>query len=36
MRWGGDFEVLEPEWLRAEAVEKVRKMAGVFGMRVEG
>jgi predicted DNA-binding transcriptional regulator YafY len=35
MRWGGDFEVLEPQWLRDEAVEKVRKMAGVYGMRVE-
>ncbi len=36
MRWGGDFEVLEPGWLRDEAVEKVREMAGVYGMRVEG
>lgn len=36
MRWGGDFEVLEPQWLREEAVKKVRKMAGVYGMRVEG
>lgn len=36
MRWGGDFEVLEPQWLRDEAVEKVRAMAGVYGMRVEG
>jgi predicted DNA-binding transcriptional regulator YafY len=36
MRWGGDFEVREPQWLRDEAVEKVRKMAGRYGMRVEG
>lgn len=36
MRWGGDFEVLEPKWLRDEAREKVKKMAGVYGMRVEG
>ena len=36
MRWGADFEVLEPEWLRAEAMEKVRGMAGVYGMRMEG
>ncbi len=34
MRWGGDFEVLEPGWLREEAVEKVRKMAGVYGIKV--
>lgn len=35
MRWGGDFEVLEPGWLRVEAMEKVKKMAGVYGMGVE-
>ena len=36
IRWGGDFEVLEPQWLREEAMEKVREMAGVYGMGVEG
>ncbi|SFL91455.1 Predicted DNA-binding transcriptional regulator YafY, contains an HTH and WYL domains [Desulfomicrobium norvegicum] len=36
MRWGADFEVLEPEWLREEAMEKVKRMAGRYGMRVEG
>jgi hypothetical protein len=34
MRWGGDFEVLEPGWLREEAMEKVRGMMGRYGMRV--
>jgi hypothetical protein len=33
MRWGGDFEVLEPGWLREEAMEKVRGMMGRYGMR---
>lgn len=32
MRWGGDFEVLEPQWLREEAIEKVKRMAGKYGM----
>ncbi|NCC05194.1 MAG: WYL domain-containing protein, partial [Proteobacteria bacterium] len=36
MRWGGDFEVLEPEWLREEAMSKVRGMMGRYGMRVGG
>lgn len=36
MRWGGDFEVLEPQWLRDEAKEKVKKMAGRYEMKVEG
>lgn len=36
MRWGGDFEVLEPGWLREEAMEKVRGMMGRYGMRVKG
>ena len=36
MRWGGDFEVLEPQWLREEAMMKVKVMAGMYGMRVEG
>lgn len=36
MRWGGDFEVLEPQWLREEAMGKVRRMAGRYAMRVEG
>lgn len=35
MRWGADFEVLEPEWLKEEAMMKVRGMAGRYGMRVE-
>ena len=35
MRWGGDFEVLEPQWLREEAMRKVRGMMGRYGMRVE-
>ena len=34
MRWGGDFEVLEPQWLREEAMNKVRGMMGRYGMRV--
>lgn len=32
MRWGADFEVLEPGWLREEAMEKVRGMMGRYGM----
>lgn len=36
MRWGADFEVLEPGWLREEAMEKVRGMAGRYGMEVKG
>lgn len=36
MRWGADFEVLEPGWLREEAMKKVRGMMGVYGMRKEG
>jgi predicted DNA-binding transcriptional regulator YafY len=32
MRWGGDFEVLEPGWLREEAMEKVRRMMGRYGI----
>jgi predicted DNA-binding transcriptional regulator YafY len=36
MRWGGDFEVLEPQWLKAEAMEKVKRMGARYGMRVEG
>ncbi|MGE4441344.1 MAG: helix-turn-helix transcriptional regulator [Desulfomicrobium sp.] len=35
MRWGADFEVLEPEWLRAEVMEKVRRMMGRYWMRGE-
>lgn len=35
MRWGGDFEVLEPQWLRGEAMNKVRGMAGRYGMSVK-
>ena len=33
MRWGADFEVLEPGWLREEAMEKVRGMVGRYGMK---
>lgn len=36
MRWGGDFEVLEPGWLRDEAMEKVRGMMGRYGMGEDG
>jgi predicted DNA-binding transcriptional regulator YafY len=36
MRWGADFEVLEPGWLREEAMEKVRGMAERYGMGVKG
>lgn len=36
LRWGESFEVLEPDWLKKEAMEKVRKMARVYGMGVEG
>ncbi len=32
MRWGADFEVLEPGWLREEAMEKVRGMVGRYGI----
>lgn len=32
MRWGADFEVLEPGRLRAEAMEKVRGMMGRYGI----
>lgn len=32
MRWGADFEVLEPDWLRKEAMEKVRGMAKRYKM----
>lgn len=35
MLWGADFEVLEPGWLRAEAMEKVRGMAERYKIQVE-
>lgn len=36
MRWGADFEVLEPGWLRAEVMEKVRGMAERYKVQVTG
>lgn len=30
--WGGDCEVLEPEWLREELVREVKRMAQVYGI----
>lgn len=35
LRWGENFEVLEPGWLREETMQKVKKMAGVYGMGVD-
>lgn len=27
LRWGGNFEIIEPQWLRDEAIKTIRKMA---------
>ena len=27
LRWGGNFEIIEPQWLRDEAIQTIRKMA---------
>jgi len=30
LRWGGNFEIIEPQWLRDEAIKTIRKMAQLY------